>query len=130
MSRHLNFSLRIFLAIIFLALTLPAAGQINIEVTKEAVSKVPIGLVLPDNLPEFSRFFFNDLKLSGYFDPQPLRKEAVNVWQGIYIIAERTSPSVAEVRVFSSGKELTSIRRFLPTRECSPTRLPTKSSDF
>ncbi|MFH2069447.1 MAG: hypothetical protein ABII89_08320 [Candidatus Omnitrophota bacterium] len=82
----------------------------NIEITKDTPHKVSIGMVLPDDLPEFSTVFFSDLRLSGYFDPHTLQREAVKVWLGVYVIAEKVSPNVVEVRVFSSGKELTSIR--------------------
>ncbi|MFH1902546.1 MAG: hypothetical protein ABIK20_00585 [Candidatus Omnitrophota bacterium] len=116
-----KYILRVFLAIILLTITLPSAGQVNpvrntisngvnIEITKEAAPKVSIGMVLPEELPEFSTVFFRDLRLSGYFDPQILKREAVEVWQGIYVIAEKVSPSIVEVKVFSSGKELTRIK--------------------
>ena len=111
----------IFLAITLLTITLPVAGQVNpvsntipngvnIEITKEIAPKVSIGMVLPEDLPEFSTVFFSDLRLSGYFNPQPLQREAVEVWQGIYVIAEKVLLNGVEVRVFSSGKELTSIK--------------------
>ena len=118
MSKSLR---RIFLAVILLTITLPAAGQINpvenpisngvnIEIVKESAPKVPIGMVLPADVPEFSAVFFGDLRMSGYFEPQLLEKEAVKVWLGIYVIAEKVSPNAVQVNVFSSGKELTGIK--------------------
>ena len=113
--------LRFFLALILLTIKLPVAGQVNpvrdtisngvnIEVTKEGAPKIPIGMVLPEDMPEFSAVFFGDLKLSGYFVPQLLEKEAVKVWLGVYVIAEKVSPNVVEVKVFSSGREMTGIK--------------------
>jgi TolB protein len=113
--------LRFLPVLILLTIALPAAGQINpvrntipdgvnIEITKEAAPKVSVGMILPEDLPEFNTVFFGDLKMSGYFEPQILQREAERVWQGIYVIAEKVLPGVVKVSVFSSGKELTIIK--------------------
>ncbi|MFH0796696.1 MAG: hypothetical protein V2A65_06510 [Candidatus Omnitrophota bacterium] len=55
-----------------LVLILPCSvtGQVTLEITRQAIPRIPIYLILPEKLPEFSAVLTRDLERSSYFEPR------------------------------------------------------------
>ncbi len=111
LSRIIVIIFTIFATFLFLLLqNWPVGGQVSLDISREALPKIPIGLVLPDNFPIFNEVLARDLLWSGYFEPSPLEKESLRSWTGIYATIRKVSGGV-ETKIFSSGKEMVSFEK-------------------
>jgi len=96
--------------LLFLSFCPPVGSQVSLDIYREAAPKIPIGLILPENYPLFNGVLTRDLLWSGYFEPQELRKESLDFWNGIYVTI-RKIPRGVQAKIFSSAKEIADFKR-------------------
>ena len=87
----------------WLGLPCSVTGQVTLEITRQAMPKIPIYLILPEKLPEFSTVLTQDLERSSYFEPRRVATAAEALGQILLTVEPRTDG--VDAKLFSSQND-------------------------